>query len=101
VTTARKVLPQILQPPPAAAVAGLLLEAGHVAELPFRRVAGFLDREPVGDLFRGALFEMETHLLGHLGLGPPPVEEVAQEAGDTVEGLHGGERRFAGGDRLD
>jgi hypothetical protein len=82
---------QVLQPPPAAALAGLLLQAGDVAELPLGGVARLLRGQAVGLPVGRALLEVETHLLGHVAFEPRFAEKRAEGAGEAVEGIHGGE----------
>lgn len=63
-----QVLRKVVDPAPAAGIARLLLNAGEIAELPRGGEARLVGREAVGRVIGGALFEMLTHFLGHLGL---------------------------------
>ena len=81
-------MPEVLQPAPAAILAGPFLEAGDVAELPLGGVAGFFRRQAVGLPVGRALLEMEAHLLGHVALQFAFAEEGAEGTGEA-ERIHG------------
>lgn len=84
-----EILERALEPAPAPGVAGALLQAAGVAEFFLRGEAGLGFGQTVGGQIRGALLEVKTHFLRHLGLRAIAAKQKTKTAGESAQRVHG------------
>ena len=92
-----EIFPELLQPDPAALVAGLFLDAVEVAELPPGGAVGLLRRHS-GGAVRGRLkLEVRLQLRGHRGFELAAAKQRPQAGEKATNGTHGTDTDLAFG----